>query len=101
MTEKYLPVDPRSYVAADGRLLLELLIDDFTAFWHQHAESFLGRQPYSEATAQLIFMAYLQRVVNGGGTLIFDDRSQAPPLPERTSREETVHRGKRIVIVRL
>ena len=166
VTERYLPVDPRSYVAADGRLLLGPLIDDFTAFWSQHAESFLGRQPYSEAAAQLIFMAYLQRVVNGGGTidreytvghgridlcvrwpladgsrerfalelkvwrdssradpavrgleqlagyldrlgleegtlLIFDDRSQAPPPPERTSREETVHRGKRIVIVRL
>lgn len=34
--------------------------------WRQHAEHFLARQPYSEAAAQLIFMAYLQRVVNGG-----------------------------------
>ncbi len=39
----------------------------FTEFWCQHAEFFLERQPYSEAAAQLVFMAYLQRIVNGGG----------------------------------
>lgn len=67
VTEMYLPVDPPSYVLADGGLDFDRLLDQFTAFWRQHAESFLKRQPYSEAAAQLICMAYLQRVVNGGG----------------------------------
>ena len=33
------------------------------------SESFLNRQPYSETAAQLILMAYLQRIVNGGGAI--------------------------------
>jgi hypothetical protein len=74
VTEDYLPVDRRSYIAADGRLLFERLLAEFVSFWREHAESFLSRQPYSEAAAQLVFMAYLQRVVNGGG---FIDREYA------------------------
>ncbi len=67
VTERYLPMDERVYVLADGRLDFDRLLDDFVAFWREHAESFLKRQPYSEAAAQLVCMAYLQRVVNGGG----------------------------------
>jgi len=66
VTEEFLPVAREPYIAADGRLLFGDLIEGFAAFWRQHAEHFLKRQPYSEAAAQLIFMAYLQRVVNGG-----------------------------------
>lgn len=66
VTEEFLPVVRDPYIAADGRLRFSALLDGFAAFWRQHAEHFLHRQPYSEAAAQLIFMAYLQRVVNGG-----------------------------------
>ncbi len=66
-TERFLPVDERVYVLADGGLDVGRLLDDFVAFWREHAESFLERQPYSEAAAQLVCMAYLQRIVNGGG----------------------------------
>src|SRR5262249_38815755 len=38
-------------------------------FWVQHAEAFLARAPYSEAAAQLVFMAFLHRIVNGGGMI--------------------------------
>ncbi len=67
VTEMYLPIDERVYVRADGGLDFGRLLDDFVAFWREHAESFLKRQPYSEAAAQLVCMAYLQRIVNGGG----------------------------------
>lgn len=67
VTERLLPVDERAYVLADGGLDFDRLLDDFVAFWRRHAESFLERQPYSEAAAQLVTMAYLQRIVNGGG----------------------------------
>jgi len=65
--QESLPVARSPLTAADGRLRTDLLLADFRAFWCEHAEFFLRRQPYSEAAAQLIFMAYLQRVVNGGG----------------------------------
>ncbi len=67
LTEKFLPVDERSFVLADGGLDFDGLLDAFVAFWREHAESFLRRQPYSEAAAQLVCMAYFQRIVNGGG----------------------------------
>ncbi|MEM7584147.1 MAG: AAA family ATPase [Acidobacteriota bacterium] len=66
VTEEFLPVAREPYLAEDGQLRFDPLLDGFAAFWRQHAEHFLHRQPYSEAAAQLIFMAYLQRVVNGG-----------------------------------
>jgi AAA domain len=69
VTQASLPISPASYVAADGRLDTRRLLAEFSAFWCQHAEFYLSRQPYSEAAAQLIFMAYLQRVVNGGGSI--------------------------------
>lgn len=64
-----LPVPRAPFIAPDGTLRMDKLLSDFRAFWCQNAEFFLSRQPYSEAAAQLIFMAYLQRVVNGGGLI--------------------------------
>jgi AAA ATPase-like protein len=69
VTQVSLPVGRAPYIAGDGSLETERLLSDFTAFWCQHAEFYLSRQPYSEAAAQLIFMAYLQRVINGGGSI--------------------------------
>lgn len=67
--QESLPVVRAPFIAPDGKLLFDKILADFQAFWCQHAEFFLQRQPYSEAAAQLIFMAYLQRVVNGGGVI--------------------------------
>ncbi len=67
VTEHFLPVDRPRYFSPDGHLRIDLLLEGFVAFWREHADAFLGRQPYHEAAAQLIFMAWLQRVVNGGG----------------------------------
>ena len=63
--EHYVPMRRAAYVSADGRLDWPLLLDGFTAFWKQNAEWMLRRQPYSEAAAQLVFMAFLHRLVNG------------------------------------
>lgn len=72
--EHSLAVPRPSYVGGDGRLRFDLLLDDFRAFWCQNAEAFLAQAPYSEAAAQLVFMAFLQKIVNGGG---FIDREYA------------------------
>jgi hypothetical protein len=63
-----------AYISPEGRLRFDLLLADFRAFWCENAEAFLARAPYSEAAAQLVFMAYLHKVVNGGG---FIDREVA------------------------
>lgn len=75
LTEEDLPVARQSYLGPGGRLLFDDLLAGFVAFWRQHAEHFLARQPYSEAAAQLVFMAFLHRVVNGrspGGVAAID-----------------------------
>jgi type II secretory pathway predicted ATPase ExeA len=67
--QETLPVASAPFIAPDGTLRTDKVLADFRAFWCQNAEFFLERQPYSEAAAQLVFMAYLQRVVNGGGSI--------------------------------
>ena len=67
--EQTLPLPRPSYVGPDGRLRFDLLLEDFRAFWCENAEPYLSQAPYSEAAAQLVFMAFLQKVVNGGGTI--------------------------------
>src|SRR6185295_11568901 len=67
VVQESLPVPRAPFIGADGSLRIDALLDGFTTFWCQHAEFFLERQPYSEAAAHLVFMAYLQRVVHGGG----------------------------------
>lgn len=67
--EASLALPSASYVDQRGRLDFEKLLRDFRSFWMQHAEAFLQRAPYSEAAAQLVFMAFLHKVVNGGGSI--------------------------------
>jgi hypothetical protein len=55
------------FVEPDGRLQLERLLEAFAELWREHAEAVLVHQPYHEAAPQLVLLAFLQRVVNGGG----------------------------------
>jgi hypothetical protein len=59
--------DPPFYVAPDGTLDLLKLIGGFVTFWQRHGEVLLRGMPYQEAAPHLVFMAYLQRIINGGG----------------------------------
>jgi hypothetical protein len=62
-------IDPRIFVLGDGRLDWRRLLDEFSAFWKEHGEVLTRRDAYHEAAAQLVLMAFLQRVANGGGHL--------------------------------
>ena len=162
--EASLPVARAPYLGADVRLLFDRLLADFRTFWCQNAEAYLAQAPYSEAAAQLVFMAYLQKFVNGGGfidreyavgcgridlclrwpspegverwaielkvwrhgrpdplpeglaqlagylsrlgldrgtLILFDQRSDAAPLPARCTSQQVEHEGRRISLLRL
>ena len=174
LSEESLPIRRAPYIAGDGRLRYDALLGGAQEFWLEHAEWMLRCQPYSEAAAQLAFMAFLHRVVNGtrdelgkgpiptidreyavgrgridllirwplpsgeverfalelkvwrdragdplpsglkqlsaylarlgldtGTLVLFDQRSDAPPLPERCSRAEVEHGGRTITVLRL
>lgn len=56
----------------DGRLDFPALVDAFLAWWRENEGAIRahGNQQYPEALPHLAFMAFLQRVVNGGGTVL-------------------------------
>jgi hypothetical protein len=68
------PESPSRFVLPDGRLDFPALLDAFIDFWLENGEFMTANETYHEAAAQLIFMGFLQRIVNGGG---FIDREYA------------------------
>ena len=52
-----------------GTLDPDRLLASFLAFWRQHGQPLLASAPYHEIAPHLVLMAFLHRVVNGGGTL--------------------------------
>ncbi|MEM7495615.1 MAG: ATP-binding protein [Myxococcota bacterium] len=64
-------VTPRrpAYVDQEGRLCMEWLMKEFQQFFRENSDSWLEGFQYKEAGPHLILQAFLQRVVNGGGTI--------------------------------
>jgi hypothetical protein len=64
-----IPNEPAWYIRANGSLNIGKLLADFQVFWrkdgHLAAEGF----SYREAGPHLMLMAFLQRIVNGGGRI--------------------------------
>lgn len=83
-TEESLPIERHHYLGAQGDLLFDRLLADFVEFWRENGEILVAAQPYSEAAAQLVFMAFLQKVVNG----------RAPGGLPIIEREYAVGRGR-------
>ncbi|MCF7977783.1 MAG: AAA-like domain-containing protein [Chromatiaceae bacterium] len=69
VTQDSLPRITPIWLKADGRLDPEQLLYAFLAFWRQHGEPLLKSAPYHEIAPHLVLMAFLHRVINGGGTL--------------------------------
>jgi len=56
-----------SFVKENGRLHWEMVLEEFAVWWKRNAEHMQRKGNYPEAASQLVFMAWLQRVVNGKG----------------------------------
>ncbi len=94
-SERLLPVRRGAFVGEDGGLLWNDILDGFIAFWKGNAEWMLRRQPYSEAAAQLVLMAWLHRVVNGGAEV-----EARPDGVAAIDREYAVGSGRVDILVR-
>jgi hypothetical protein len=84
-TEEQITAEPRSFVTADGRLDFDRLLREFADFWRENGEILTSREEYHESAPHLVFMGFLQRLVNGGGHI---------------SREYGVGRGRVDLLVR-
>jgi hypothetical protein len=54
----------------DGKIDMDFLMRDFQQFWRKDSAIWEERYQYKEAAPHLILMAFLQRVINGGGEII-------------------------------
>lgn len=64
-----LPQIAPSWLTTTGDLDTERLLHTFLDFWLQHGEALLKSASYPEIAPHLVLMAFLHRVINGGGTL--------------------------------
>ena len=49
---------------------MDFLMADFQQFWRENSAIWVERFQYKEAAPHLILMAFLQRIINGGGNII-------------------------------
>ena len=54
----------------NGRIDMDFLMQDFQRFWRENSTIWQERFDYLEAAPHLIMMAFLQRVINGGGRIL-------------------------------
>ncbi|MCX6277548.1 MAG: ATP-binding protein [Bacteroidetes bacterium] len=62
-------VSPQWFIKPDGRLDMDALLREFQDFYREHSESWLDKFSFHESGKQLLLMAFLQRIVNGGGSI--------------------------------
>ena len=60
---------PLPHYLKDGRIDMDFLLADFQRFWRENSEIWKEKIEYKEAAPHLILMAFLQRVLNGGGQI--------------------------------
>ncbi len=65
--EQHVEPDSRPFVGPEGRLDMDKLLRAFADFWREQGEVLSGNLVYHEVAPQLVLMAFLQRIVNGGG----------------------------------
>ena len=53
----------------DGTLDMDALFREFQKFWRRHCDIWEEKADYTEAFPHLVLMAFLQRIVNGGGQI--------------------------------
>ncbi|MFZ2958612.1 MAG: ATP-binding protein, partial [Candidatus Ozemobacteraceae bacterium] len=53
----------------DGTLDMPALLKNFQAFWRRNSDTWEQKADYTEAFPHLLLMAFLQRVINGGGRI--------------------------------
>ena len=82
--------DPHSLILPDDRLDIPRMLEEFTAFWLENGEWMASGTGYNEAGAQIVFMAFLHRMVNG----------DANPGQHRVDREFAIGSGRADILVR-
>lgn len=68
-TQLTMPIQQLWYVRPDGSLDMEKMLSSFTEFYRENSAIWLEKFAYKESGPHLFTMAFLQRIVNGGGKI--------------------------------
>jgi hypothetical protein len=66
-TQVMIPQPAWTWQLPDGALDMERILKEFQKFWRRHSEVWEAQSEYVEAFPHLLLMAFLQRILNGGG----------------------------------
>jgi len=66
-TQDAIPEPEWQWEKPDGSLDMDALLREFQIFWRENSETWEQKSDYTEAFPHLLLMAFLQRVLNGGG----------------------------------
>lgn len=72
LSQKYqdnVPLPEFPWKNDDGSLKMDELMREFQRFWAWHSETWESKADYTEAFPHLLLMAFMQRIVNGGGSI--------------------------------
>ncbi len=61
--------NPAWYIKKNGKLNINKVVEAYIEFYKEHSELVTKRKTYTEAAHHLLFMAWLQRIVNSGGII--------------------------------
>jgi hypothetical protein len=68
-TQDAIPEPDWQWEKPDGSLDMDALLREFQIFWRRNSEIWEQKTSYTEAFPHLLLMAFLQRVLNGGGRI--------------------------------
>jgi hypothetical protein len=68
-TQDAIPEPEWQWEKPDGSLDMDELLREFQIFWRENSEIWEEKVNYTEAFPHLLLMAFLQRVLNGGGRI--------------------------------
>jgi hypothetical protein len=66
-TQLAIPEQSWPWEKSGGDLDMDRLLQEFQKFWRRHSELWEQKSDYTEAFPHLLLMAFLQRILNGGG----------------------------------
>ena len=62
-------LDKKWFVNDDGSLNMDRLLTSFTQFFRENSQAWLEDFKYKESGPHILMLAFLQRIINGGGTI--------------------------------
>ena len=61
---------PNNWIDDYGNIDMSGLLKGFQQFWRENSDIWVEKYEYKEAAPHLILQAFLQRIINGGGTIL-------------------------------